>query len=147
MLQRDSPAQVSEAAAHCKTLSALILTLCWKCGCVLQGACLLKMVMPSTWPSWELRSGGTISQMLHSIKDPCCCKQMAKQRRCRSCCISCGCPMLAHTLTWMLTACQAEGFSPAAHQGFSSRAQNVRIENLYRHACQQGKALVLCGEP
>ncbi|KAK9864317.1 hypothetical protein WJX84_007803 [Apatococcus fuscideae] len=39
----------------------------------------------------------------------------------------------------------AQGASPAAHQGFSSRAQTVRIENLYRHTCQQGKALVLCG--
>ena len=40
-----------------------------------------------------------------------------------------------------------QGVSPSAHQGFSTRAQTVRVETLYRHAQQRGQALVLCGEP
>lgn len=39
-----------------------------------------------------------------------------------------------------------QGIAPTAHQGFVTRAQTIRVETLYRHACQRGQALVLCGE-
>ena len=35
----------------------------------------------------------------------------------------------------------------AAHRGYLGRSRGVPIEQIHRHALQQGKRLVLCGAP
>ncbi|KAK9867415.1 hypothetical protein WJX84_001760 [Apatococcus fuscideae] len=48
-------------------------------------------------------------------------------------------------MTFQAAEQSAQGIAPTAHQGFVTRAQTIRVETLYRHACQRGQALVLCG--
>ena len=62
------------------------------------------------------------------------CEDICRVKLQNECCILC-----------CLQASPKEGVAAAAHRGFYGRAEGIPIEQIFEHALQQGKRLVLSG--